>query len=270
MKMALEVAVFTILASFAQMALGADNGTKATPPNIGLSSDTRFAEPQTITTTEGETYTDCIITRTEPDGISFRHSKGIAKIPFKELAPEFARRFGYHPHAAADYSRMTAGKQKEFTRDQQAGAKRALEEHGKRLDQIEKDPQYTIIYSRKDGKERWGHVELSEDRNASSYVNESRPTESSIDSGVYQAQSGGGVTRYSGSDTRGLLGRHPNQASAARAVRVLTTMQEGQQESVMEQMLAGGSSGAATMPIYRFDYRYDYESQSWIVFRSSY
>lgn len=57
----------------------------------------------TITTTSGVIYSDCIIMRVEPDGISVSYSKGIIKIPFPDLSESYRNKFGYDPEKAKVY-----------------------------------------------------------------------------------------------------------------------------------------------------------------------
>ena len=64
--------------------------------------------PATITTLAGKTYTGCVLSRITPDGISFTHSMGVAKVLFSELDPIFAATFGYDPVAAKKYEQDQA------------------------------------------------------------------------------------------------------------------------------------------------------------------
>jgi len=59
--------------------------------------------PSTITTIYGKTYTGCVLSKVTPDGISFTHSMGVAKVPYTDLDPTFAAAFGYDPVAAKRY-----------------------------------------------------------------------------------------------------------------------------------------------------------------------
>jgi hypothetical protein len=59
--------------------------------------------PSTITTIYGKTYTDCVLSRQTPDGISFTHSMGVAKVLFTDLDPSLAAKFGYDAAAARKY-----------------------------------------------------------------------------------------------------------------------------------------------------------------------
>jgi len=78
----------------------------------------------TITTTKGITFENCKLTRAEPDGLTLLHSKGIAKLPFSELPPEFAKRYGYDPQKAYQYARDAAEKRAEFASEQQRASQR--------------------------------------------------------------------------------------------------------------------------------------------------
>ena len=59
--------------------------------------------PSTITTIYGKTYTGCVLSKVTPDGISFTHSMGVAKVPYTDLDPTFASAFGYNPVTAKRY-----------------------------------------------------------------------------------------------------------------------------------------------------------------------
>ena len=56
-----------------------------------------------ITTVSGVTYSDCTISRVEPDGISIFCSKGIVKLPFTELQESYREKYGYDPKKAELY-----------------------------------------------------------------------------------------------------------------------------------------------------------------------
>ena len=71
-------------------------------------ADTALAQlptsiPSTITTSFGKTYTGCVMSRVTPNGISFTHSMGVAKVQFSDLDPGLAHSFGYDPVAAKKY-----------------------------------------------------------------------------------------------------------------------------------------------------------------------
>lgn len=96
------------------------------PPAVGVTTNENGK--LTITTTKGVTYENCKITRAEPDGLSLFHSKGIAKIPFTELPPQFAKRYGYDPKEAYEYSREMAKRRAEFAKEQERAAERRQRE----------------------------------------------------------------------------------------------------------------------------------------------
>ncbi len=72
---------------------------------------TPAAIPSTITTAYGKTYTGCVLSRVTPDGISFIHSMGVAKIRFADLDPSLATTFGYDAAAAKKYEQDQAAQQ---------------------------------------------------------------------------------------------------------------------------------------------------------------
>jgi hypothetical protein len=55
----------------------------------------------TITTLQGKTYLNCQLLKVEPDGITFNHSEGIAKVLFVYLSPDIQKRFGFDPEKTA-------------------------------------------------------------------------------------------------------------------------------------------------------------------------
>ncbi len=69
-----------------------------------------ISDHTSITTTSGVVYENCTLTRVEPDGISVRHVCGVAKIPFPELPPEYAKAYDYDPDKAYVYAEEAARK----------------------------------------------------------------------------------------------------------------------------------------------------------------
>lgn len=62
----------------------------------------------TIETLQGRVYHDCHIVRVHPDGVSFRHDTGAAKILFTDLPEKWQRKFGYDPAKAEAYEKELA------------------------------------------------------------------------------------------------------------------------------------------------------------------
>ncbi|MEN3944086.1 hypothetical protein WJU23_22480 [Prosthecobacter sp. SYSU 5D2] len=56
-----------------------------------------------ISTLTGKTYTQCKIVKVHPDGVSFTHANGAAKVLFTDLSQEWRNRLGYDPEEAASY-----------------------------------------------------------------------------------------------------------------------------------------------------------------------
>src|SRR6266404_7227737 len=75
-------------------------------PRIGFAED--------IETLNHQVYKNATISRAEPDGIVVMHSAGIVKIPFSELTPEYAKRFGYDPAKAASFTAQQAEGQRQL------------------------------------------------------------------------------------------------------------------------------------------------------------
>ena len=78
---------------------------------LGLTSTAALAESiGNIATLTGKVYRRCEIVRVHPDGVSFTHSKGAAKVLFADLSQEWRSRLGYNPTKAAAYERELAEK----------------------------------------------------------------------------------------------------------------------------------------------------------------
>lgn len=58
-----------------------------------------------ITTLRGKTYRQCEIVKVHPDGVSFTHANGAAKILFTDLSKEWRARLGYDADKAEAYQR---------------------------------------------------------------------------------------------------------------------------------------------------------------------
>lgn len=74
----------------------------------------------TITTRDGKSFYDCKIMRVHPDGVSFTHRNGAAKIAFKDLPASMRQEFRYDSQQEAAYQR------------EQAAARKAEQERQKR------------------------------------------------------------------------------------------------------------------------------------------
>lgn len=82
-----------------------------------------------ISTLTGKTYRQCEIVKVHPDGVSFTHANGAAKVLFTDLSAEWRVRLGYDPVKAKAYQR-----EQEERRQQQAGIRRKHErERGEAL-----------------------------------------------------------------------------------------------------------------------------------------
>ena len=68
---------------------------------------------RTITTQSGKTFLNCKVVRVHPDGVSFTHQNGAAKIAFKDLPESLRREFRYDPKKAAEYQRSQAALRKQ-------------------------------------------------------------------------------------------------------------------------------------------------------------
>lgn len=90
----LLVVILAFSPCFANAAATNAPGTVIPPPEDRI----------TVTTLNGITYTNCLIRRVEPDGISIMSRKGITKVLFVDLPEEVRAEFGYNSTNAAAYA----------------------------------------------------------------------------------------------------------------------------------------------------------------------
>lgn len=65
--------------------------------------------PFTLTTLDGRSFHDCVIVRVHPDGLSFRHASGAARVEWQALDPALRARYGADPqHAEAQRQALAA------------------------------------------------------------------------------------------------------------------------------------------------------------------
>ncbi len=82
-----------------------------------------------LTTLHGRTYRECRISQVHPDGVSFFHANGAAKVLFSDLSDTWKKKFGYNPQRAEEYQRELATRQfLERERREQARAEAAERE----------------------------------------------------------------------------------------------------------------------------------------------
>lgn len=75
---------------------------------------------RTITTRVGKSFYECQMVRIHPDGVSFTHRDGAAKIAFKDLPESLRRELRYDPEKATAYQReQEALRQAELKRQKQ-------------------------------------------------------------------------------------------------------------------------------------------------------
>jgi hypothetical protein len=63
-----------------------------------------------ITTLDGRLFRECEIVRVYPDGVSFRHRTGAAKVLFNDLSPALRASLGYDPSKAQAYEKQITAK----------------------------------------------------------------------------------------------------------------------------------------------------------------
>lgn len=66
----------------------------------------------TITTRNGKSFYECQVMHIYPDGVTFSHRNGAARIPFADLPENLRREFRYDPKAEAEYQKEQAALRK--------------------------------------------------------------------------------------------------------------------------------------------------------------
>jgi len=80
---------------------------------FAVSSFSQAATPNQIdefTTLTGRTYRKCRISQVHPDGVSFYHSKGAAKILFADLSDSWKTKLGYNAKRAEEFEKEASMK----------------------------------------------------------------------------------------------------------------------------------------------------------------
>ena len=103
--------VMTIIAFSGCVLAATETSTVQKIVNVAVATQT--TNKIDITTKSGVAYTNCTITRVEPNGITVLHAVGIAKIPFTELPKELQAKYNYNPTNAVAYTRSVNQKQAE-------------------------------------------------------------------------------------------------------------------------------------------------------------
>ena len=80
---------------------------------LGLTAAACALETTTIETAQGRIYLQCKIMKRDPDGVSFTHSKGAAKVLFNDLAEPLRNALGYDAKKADAYDKERADARKE-------------------------------------------------------------------------------------------------------------------------------------------------------------
>lgn len=80
---------------------------------LGLALTASALDPTTIETTQGKTFQQCKILKRDPDGVSFSHSKGMAKVLYSDLSSSMRNSLGYDAVKADAYEKEHAEARKE-------------------------------------------------------------------------------------------------------------------------------------------------------------
>jgi len=80
---------------------------------LGLALTATALDPTTIETTQGKIFEQCKILKRDPDGVSFSHSKGMAKVLYSDLSISMRNSLGYDAVKADTYEKEHAEARKE-------------------------------------------------------------------------------------------------------------------------------------------------------------
>ena len=80
---------------------------------LGLALTASALDPTTIETTQGKTFQQCKILKRDPDGVSFSHSKGVAKVLYSDLSTSMRNSLGYDAIKADAYEKEHVEARKE-------------------------------------------------------------------------------------------------------------------------------------------------------------
>ncbi|MEM9479223.1 MAG: hypothetical protein AAGA58_06110 [Verrucomicrobiota bacterium] len=61
--------------------------------------------PASISTLAGKEYHGVEVLKVDPDGLTFRHDRGMAKVPFKDMPFDLRDRYSYDPNVANEFVR---------------------------------------------------------------------------------------------------------------------------------------------------------------------
>ena len=90
---------------------------------LGLALQTNIAGAASITNVAGTVYENAMVTLVEPDGITIRHSSGVAKLLYTELPEGVRAQYGFDAGKAAAYGQQVqqakadAARQAQLARD---------------------------------------------------------------------------------------------------------------------------------------------------------
>lgn len=79
---------------------------------LGLAVEATAYEPTTIETAQGKVYERCKVLKRDPDGISFSHSRGVAKVLYSDLSESMRNALGYDAAKAEAYEKENADARK--------------------------------------------------------------------------------------------------------------------------------------------------------------
>jgi len=84
------------------------------------------SDSSTVMTRTGKSYQNCKVIKVSPDGVTFRHSKGIAKVLFVDMNEAAQEKFGYDPAKTRAYeAKVKEDREKARVAEAEAKAARA-------------------------------------------------------------------------------------------------------------------------------------------------
>ncbi len=68
-----------------------------------FSSPGHDIHPKQFSTVHGKEYRDCEVLKVDPNGVTFRHDRGMAKVEFKQMPKHLQDRYFYNPKVAKEF-----------------------------------------------------------------------------------------------------------------------------------------------------------------------
>ena len=89
--------------------------------------------PFDLTTTLGEKFKNCRITKVTPEGLTIVHDRGVARLSFALLGDELKQQFDYDPATAREYAKAEQEKTAQRTVVREHPAGQAIRPDGRKI-----------------------------------------------------------------------------------------------------------------------------------------